>query len=106
MRYKGSLQIITESELGAVDGQVVDTNSFFVEQSDYAKHNIEINFERVLLLARAYNQRQIVFEIKPQSGGVKWYDAIFNTGKRVAEAFIEVYPIDVYFLVSGQSSVI
>lgn len=99
MTYKGHFEVVScFSELPNPCEQV-NISSFFNCEMDYNDENIKVNFERVLLLAKAYNQSCVAFIIEAKRFSLKWYDKILYHSQEIIEAFIKSHKLNVYFLI-------
>lgn len=98
MERKGEFIIVTDESLLPKTCEYVDVGSFFTKETDYNEHNIMVNFERSMLLAKAYNQSAIIFNVKMNPFSLKSYDKIVHIGKKVIESFISEYRLRVYFV--------
>lgn len=96
---KGSMSIVTESLALPETCEKVNVLTFFNDRNDFTETNIEINFERVMLLAKAYNRKSVAFVIEPKSFSLKWHDRIVHVGKRMIESFIANDSLNVFLVI-------
>lgn len=99
MTYKGHFQVVNSFLELPNPCERVNISSFFNTPTDYNDENIRVNFERVLLLAKAYNQSCVAFVIEAKTFPLKWYDKILHHSHQIIETFIKSYKLNVYFLV-------
>lgn len=99
MTYKGHFEVVTCFSDLPIPCEQVHISSFFNKVADYNDENIKVNFERVLLLAKAYNQSCVAFVIEAKTIPLKWYDKIIHHSHPIIETFIKSYKLNVYFLV-------
>lgn len=95
----GTMAIVTETLALPMACEQVNVLTFFNERSDFTEGNIEVNFERVLLLAKAYNRKAVAFVIQPEAFSLKWHDRIVHVGKSIIETFIANDPLQVFLVI-------